>query len=81
MSATRIRSRKWFFLKTKLPAVCCRGSKPRGIPHPGKRERERQEYLSRNRTISGKSNNLFILAVFRSGCNWLVFVVDLDPEF
>ena len=30
-----------------------RGSKPRGIPHLGKRERERQEYLSRNRTISG----------------------------
>lgn len=29
-----------------------RGSKPRGIPPLGKRERERQEYLSRNRTIS-----------------------------
>lgn len=30
-----------------------RGSKPRGIPHLGKRDRERQEqYLSRNRTIS-----------------------------
>jgi hypothetical protein len=85
MNATRIRSRNWLFSKAKLAVLCCRGSKPRGIPHPGKRERERQEYLSRNRTISGKSifinNNYFISVLFSLGFNWLVFVVDIDPEF